>query len=169
MKRDVNIVLTGFMGAGKTTIGGVLGKKTGRSFFDTDVIIEECCHMSIKDIFAERGEGYFREVEKKVVLDVSGRKRCIIACGGGVVKNRDNMDSLRRNGIIVCLKADADTIISRVGNDINRPLIYGLTRPEVEKLMKEREPFYSTADIFVDTSHKSPEELSEEIISLCDL
>lgn len=164
-----NIVLTGFMGTGKTTLGKIISRKSGRRFFDTDVMIEEYCNMSIRDIFDSKGEVYFRETEKRIVSHVSKSSSCIIACGGGVVKNEENRKELKRNGIIICLKADADTIIERVGNDIGRPLIYGLSRGEVENLMKEREPFYNTADIFIDTSHDSPDTLSERIIKLCGI
>lgn len=166
---EKNIVLTGFMGTGKTTLGRIISEKTGRSFFDTDDMVEGYCHMNIREIFAICGEEYFREVERKMISQVSMNNGCIIACGGGAVKYKENMDALSRNSTIVCLKADAKTIISRVGDDYGRPLIFGLSVNKVQKLLEEREPYYNMADLFVDTSCDTPEALSQKIIELCSI
>lgn len=159
-----NIVLTGFMGVGKSTTGRIVAKKLGVQLLDTDEEIEKSCKMTISEIFAKYGEEKFREIETKVIKSLSEKRGCVISCGGGVVKSKTNMDYLKRYGKIVNLYASVDKIIQNIGDDTNRPLIYGKNRNEIEKLMQDREEFYKNCDLRIDVTMLSPDEAAEEII-----
>jgi len=161
-----NIVLIGFMGTGKTTIGKVVSEKLGYSFIDTDAEIEKECGIGISEIFNNMGEGYFRKIETEVIDKVSNYSKYVIACGGGAVKNEVNVTKLRFNGLIVCLKADADTIYRRVEAEKNRPLVYDRTKDDIAELMKEREQLYSVAEVCIDTSFDDPFIAANKIIEV---
>ena len=161
----MNIVLTGFMGVGKTTVGKILAQELKAEFIDTDEEIEKTYKMSIPDIFAKLGEEKFREFETEVVKNVSHKNRCIISCGGGVAKSEINMNFLRQNGKIVNLYASADKIIENIGNDANRPLIFGKSREEIINLMEEREQFYKNCHIRIDVTKLSAKDAADRIIS----
>jgi len=156
-----NIVLTGFMGTGKTTVGKLLAKKLNRTFFDTDDMIEKQLSASISDIFKSIGEKQFREYESHVVKLMSSMDSCVIACGGGVVLDKNNIDLLRKNGIIINLFASPKQILDRIGSQDHRPLIKKLLNPleGVKKLMDERKAAYSNCDIAVCTDGLTPEQI----------
>ncbi|RMF90114.1 MAG: shikimate kinase, partial [Methanobacteriota archaeon] len=118
-----NIVLTGFMGAGKSAVGKRLGSRLGMPVVDTDEIIEQETEMRISDIFAEFGEPHFREIERMVVEGVSELEGHIIITGGGVVLNPENMKLLRKNGVIVYLHATPEVLYERVKSETHRPLL----------------------------------------------
>lgn len=158
-----NIVLTGFMGTGKTTVGVLLAKKLGRRFIDTDNLIEEQENRRIIDIFAQDGEEYFRRVEKKVVETASAATNCVIATGGGVVLDAENRKALRQNGVIVNLCAPVDVILERTANG-GRPLLDNQTKAQVEARLKEREPYYADNDFSVDITGKNPIAVADSII-----
>lgn len=160
-----NIVLIGFMGTGKSTIGRVLSQRLGYRLIDTDAEIVRRCGREIHEIFNEKGEKYFREVESSIIDEVSKTDNVIIACGGGVVKNRDNVRKLKEKGFIVCLKADIDTIYKRVAYDGNRPLAGGKTKKDLQDLLNEREKLYESAYIFIDTTDIKPSEAADSIIN----
>ncbi|MDH4101265.1 MAG: shikimate kinase [Nitrospirota bacterium] len=148
-----NIVLTGFMGTGKSSVGRRLARKLGLKFVDTDDLITEQAGISIRAIFEEYGEEKFREVERKVVRKVSGETGLVIATGGGVVLNPDNIEDLRRNGIIICLTASPEKIMERTAGKDNRPLLNTEDRgKKVREMLEYRRPFYAKADVSVDTS-----------------
>ena len=115
-----NIVLIGFMGSGKTVVSKVLSKKLKMKIKDTDELIEKTTKLKIKEIFAKYGEEYFREIEKKVVSNVSKRKNIIISTGGGIVKNELNIKNLKKNGIVVYLKNSFLTSVKRLKNKKRR-------------------------------------------------
>lgn len=164
---DKNIVLIGFMGSGKTTVGTIAGRELCVKFMDTDDIIVDSSGMEIKDIFAQKGEGYFRLLEKEAVKTACRVSGCVISCGGGVVKNPENVRNLKENGIIICLKAGVDAIIERIGNDDTRPLIYKKSRDEIIKLMQQRKVFdNSAADAFIDTSDMDTIEVARSVIDI---
>jgi len=164
----MKIVLAGFMGTGKTSVGRELSEKLGCRFIDTDVLIEEKEGMTISRIFRENGEGYFREAERAVVEEVSKISDVIIATGGGVIKDIRNVTNLRRRGIIVCLHADPEIILKRVmAEDGTRPLL-DVEEPldEIKKLLAERLPLYEQADMSVDTNYITAEETADKIIEI---
>jgi len=161
-----NIILTGFMGTGKTYIGKLLAHRLKYKYIDTDEIIEHQTGMKIKDIFEKYGETYFRDLETKVVKKVSKLNNCVIATGGGIVLRKENMDELEKNGFIVNLKAKPETIYKRIKNNTDRPL---LNKPdpkkEIQKLLKIRKPYYERCNLSVETDKESPEEIIKFIIN----
>lgn len=160
-----NIVLTGFMGTGKTKVGKILAQRLGYTFLDADSIIEQEQKMSITEIFRQHGEPYFRDIESDVIRRLSERDRVVISTGGGAVLRQENMDNLRKKGIIVCLTASPETILRRTSNDNTRPLLQ-VEDPlkKIKELLEFRRPYYERSDIMVDTEGKSPIDVAEEII-----
>ncbi len=164
-----NIVLTGFMGSGKSTVGRALSKRLGMGIVDTDELIEERMCMSINDVFSRHGEPGFRDIERRVVAEVSKLEGRVIITGGGVVLNKENMANLRRNGFIVYLHARPEVIYERVKHHRHRPLL-NVDDPlkKIGELMEYRAPFYADNDISVDTSDKSAMEVVKEVIKALD-
>jgi 3-dehydroquinate synthase len=162
----MKIVLAGFMGTGKTSVGKELSEKLGYPFIDTDVLIEEREGMPISLIFKEKGEEYFRQVEAETVAEVSKKRDVVIATGGGVIKDKQNVANLRRRGIILCLTADPEIILKRVMLEGGKRPLLDVEEPlgEIKKLLSEREEFYRQADIFVKTDFITPDEAADEII-----
>lgn len=163
-KRD-NIVLIGMMGTGKTTVGARLAEETGYPLVDLDAVIAERAGCPIPQLFAERGEPYFRDLEAAVLKDVLVQKGIILATGGGAVLSKDNCLEMASCGWVVALKATLDEIVGRVGEDPGRPLLAGGARSRVEALLEERREAYDFAHVIIDTSGKSPEEVSAEILT----
>ena len=163
-----NVVLIGFMGTGKTSVGRLLAGRLGCAFHDLDKKIEEQHGMSIPAMFAEHGEPYFRAREKEAVRAAAGRTNLVIATGGGTVKDPENVALLRQNGILVALTADVDTILQRTASRGARPVLdqadAGERRAAVVRLLEERRALYEDADITVDTSGRSPLEVAEYIV-----
>jgi shikimate kinase len=163
-----NVVLIGFMGTGKTSIGRMLAARLGCAFHDLDRKIEEKHGTSIPAMFKEHGEAYFRAREKEAVRDAAGRSHLVIATGGGTVKDPENAELLRKNGVIVALTADVDTILMRTAARGSRPVLdqadAGDRRAAVVQLLEERRHLYEDADITVDTSGRSPLEVTEHIL-----
>lgn len=166
-KFSKNIILTGFMGTGKSSTGKVLASKMGWEFIDTDQRIVEKAGLSIPEIFDKFGETYFRELEKKVIKEVTSRSHLVIATGGGAIIDIENYEVMRANGIIICLTAEEDEIVKRV--DDSRPLLKGNRSERIRALMRERDTYYRRADFTVDTTGKSPYAVAEEIIDLLSL
>lgn len=163
----MNIVLIGFMGTGKSAVGRKLAKKLGMRYLDTDQMIEEREGCRIFKIFQEKGEEYFRQVESRLIREVALRDNCVIATGGGVVLREENMLALRKNGLIICLSADPETIWKRTENDQERPLLKCKDpKRRIEKLLKMRKPYYQKADFTIDTSRLTDEEVAERIIEV---
>ncbi|MBI2870099.1 MAG: shikimate kinase [Candidatus Omnitrophica bacterium] len=160
----MNIILIGFMGSGKTVVGKALAERLGRAFFDMDSIIEEEQGMTVAEIFRTKGEKFFRLWEAELARRMGEERDAVIACGGGVVLNRENLENLSRNGIVVCLDADLDTLVNRLKDMDDRPLLEGgETRKRVESLLAERQPFYDRIEFKVDTSGRSVDEVVDEI------
>ncbi len=164
------IVLMGFMGTGKSEVGRRLARRLGRDFFDTDRLIEERAGKSVSSIFAEDGEVTFRAMETDVVRDVAMRAEAVIAVGGGVVVNPVNTRTLRNAGsLMVHLTADLETILSRVGDANDRPLLGSDPRATITRLQAERGPIYAAAaDATVDTSGRPADDIVDEIRVLAE-
>jgi shikimate kinase len=161
------VALIGFMGAGKSSVGRVLAKKLEKSFVDIDKRIEKKAGKSVARIFAEDGEPAFRELEKAVTAGVARKTGQVIACGGGVVLDKTNMDALKQNAVIVYLKTSEGTIRKRVSSAKGkRPLLTGEKGiGAIAEMMALRRPFYEQgADITLDTSRLSIEATADKII-----
>ncbi|MBU1084685.1 MAG: shikimate kinase [Candidatus Omnitrophota bacterium] len=159
-----NIVIVGFMGTGKTTTAKILARKLGIEYISIDDIIEQKEGRSISDIFAELGEGHFRETEKRTIKEMSGGSAKVIDAGGGAVLDPDNMKELKTGGVVVCLWASPEVIYERVKNEEHRPLLKvedPLTR--IKELIEKRRPFYEKADLHIDTTDLSLEETTDKI------
>jgi shikimate kinase len=162
-----NITLVGFMGTGKTTVGRILARKLGYRFIDVDDEIEREQGVTISHIFSEMGEPYFRQLERGLIKTLSLKEGLIISAGGGAVVDERNIEAMKQGGALVCLTATPDEIMKRVGNSSNRPLLQ-VPDPmaKIMELLSKREPFYLKADIIVDTTMKTPEEVAGEVIRL---
>jgi len=167
MQMKKNIALVGFMGAGKTVVGKALARHLGMIFVDSDESIVEKERRSINDIFAKDGEPYFRKVEKEVIKEISQRDGLVIACGGGVVLDKDNMSNLHRNGVVIYLQTSADVIFERTKNYDHRPLL-NVENPkkQIEDILKTRAPFYSQAEYTIDTSKLTIDEVVNKILEI---
>jgi shikimate kinase len=160
-----NIALTGFMGTGKSEVGKALAKKLGYSFLDLDSEIEKKSGMKINDIFSRQGEEAFRDMESEAIRLVSDGDGLVISTGGGAVLRQENIDNLRKKGVVVCLSASPATIKHRLRGNANRPLLKvedPLAR--IKELLAIRQPYYDKADLIVDTENKSPFQIADEII-----
>jgi len=160
-----NFVLIGFMGAGKTAVGKELAKILGMKLIDVDTEIEKSGQITINEIFSQFGEPRFREIETAMIRRIAAGENLIISTGGGAVLKQENMDTLRENGVIVCLMASPETILKRTSTSNDRPLLKGENPLEkINQLLTFRKPFYEKADIMIDTENKTPLQIAEEII-----
>lgn len=161
-----NIVLIGFMGTGKTSTGRLLAARLGKAFIDIDRKIESECGASIAELFADKGEEFFREKERDVINRVSRLRNAVIATGGGAVMNEENMQKLRESGVVISLVASIATILERTGRRNSRPLLNRPDRAEyTTRLYSERYELYKKADLIVDTSDISPHQVVDIIVS----
>lgn len=162
---DRSIVLTGFMGTGKSAVAKRLCKLTGAEFIDTDDEIERIEGKKISDIFAERGEEYFRDRESEVIKSLAGKRGAIISLGGGAVIRRENIDILRKNAFVVRLKADIERVYKNIGgNTSSRPLLSGKTMEEAQKLLESREEAYKNCDWEIDVTYLEKEVTADKIL-----
>ena len=162
-----NIALIGFMGTGKTAVGKLLARKLDKQFIELDRLIERRAGKSIPEIFEEDGEITFRELEIDTIRDISKNRNSVIACGGGIVLNKINIDRLRESSIIIYLTASPETVLERTSTtkDI-RPLL-DVPDPalRIRELLEFRKPFYErAADITVNTSRLDTHTVAEQII-----
>jgi len=163
-----NVALIGFMGVGKTAVGEALTKKLNKEFVELDSLIERKAGKSIPEIFQQDGEIAFRELEIEVTKEISKGKNLIIACGGGIVLNKINIDRLRNESIIVYLTASPRVILKRVlNNGEERPLLKTPDKAlEIQELLRFRKPFYErAADIKINTSKLDIDSVVGQIIS----
>lgn len=163
---DYNIVLIGFMGSGKSTISRALSKVFAMEVIEMDQVIAEREGMSISEIFEVHGEEYFRNLETELLRELQNRKGVVISCGGGVPMRDENVVEMKKNGKVVLLTASAETILDRVKNNHDRPLLENnKTVTFISDLMtKRRDKYEAAADIIIQTDGKSEFEICEEII-----
>jgi len=150
-----SIALIGFMGTGKTVVGRALAERLGRKFVELDTLIARKAGKTIPEIFRQDGEVAFRELEIEAAREIAGKRNVVIACGGGIVLNKINIDRLRRECLIVYLTASPEVILKRTSTGRNdRPLLSTADRDiTVRELLEFRRPFYErAADITIDTS-----------------
>ncbi len=162
-----NIVLVGFMGTGKTTVGKLIAEETGMPLIDMDSIIEERAGKTINEIFAVEGEAHFRSLERELVKELAGGEKQIVSTGGGIVLNPDNIADFEKTGLVVCLLASAETVLDRVRHDTSRPLLAGDKEAKILDLLETRKPLYEAIAHKIDTTGRpSPEPTAKEIIDL---
>lgn len=162
-----NIVLSGFMGSGKTTVGRRLADLTGRRFVDTDLLIIKKAGMSIPEIFNARSERYFRELEREVCAETAAQQGLIIAAGGGALTFAENADVFKKSGDIVFLDVPLEVILGRLKNDTSRPL---LARPDREnaarELYEKRLPVYRSSAAYIVDASADAHTVAQNIIKL---
>ncbi|MDY6786376.1 MAG: shikimate kinase [Cyanobacteriota bacterium] len=163
--QGLNIFLVGMMGSGKSSVGRVLAEKLGYRFFDTDVLIERIAHRPIAEIFATEGEDYFRELETKVLNQLSVETRCAIATGGGMVLKPLNWSYLHY-GLIVWLDAPVELLATRLAEDTTRPLLNKSERSsQLQSLLDARRSLYRQADLQIAiAAEQTPAEICDRII-----
>lgn len=167
------VFLTGFMGVGKTQVGRILARQLGRCFLDTDRMVEQRTGRSIAEIFAAEGVAHFRQLERTCVLETCQHPDAVVALGGGAITCADNIAAVRRAGVLVCIKADVETIFARVRHRSHRPLLAGLDpqaqRAKIEALLRERAPFYDQAHIALYTTQaQTPEDTAGQLLNLLE-
>ena len=162
----LHLFLIGFMGAGKSSVAQALGRSLGWKVVEMDQHIAAREGMSIPDIFAQKGEPYFRACETALLKSFAQSEPCIVSCGGGVPMREENVQAMRACGTVVLLTARPEVILDRVKDDHNRPLLEGHKDiPYIAALMEQRRPKYeAAADLVVDTSDLSVEEVCRAIL-----
>ena len=163
---NYNIVLIGFMGAGKSTISDFLKNVFAMDVVEMDQIIAQRQGMSISDIFETYGEQYFRDLETNLLIEMQSRSNVVISCGGGTPMRECNVVEMKKNGRVVLLTAKPETILDRVKNNHDRPLIENnKTVPFIADLMEKRRTKYeAAADIIIETDGKNELEICEELV-----
>lgn len=153
------------MGTGKTEVGKALAKHLGFTYIDTDEIIEKMAGKSIPRIFSEDGEAHFRQLEKSVIQSLINLQHHIIATGGGAVIFDENIENMKRAGIVICLTASPEVIYERVKHDTHRPLLQ-VPDPQqrIRELLGQRQAQYQKADFSIDTTHLTIEEVIQNIL-----
>ncbi len=163
-ERPARVVLVGFMGAGKSTIGRRLARRVGYAFEDLDLRIEKRAGRTIAAIFEERGEAAFRALELEEARAVSALERVVVATGGGAFAQEGTREALQAGALTVWLQCSLESSLMRVPRDGSRPLAGN--REIMRALLAEREPSYRRADVAVDTSRRSPREVVDRIVEL---
>lgn len=165
----MNVVLIGYRACGKSTVGKLLAEKLKFIFLDTDSMIEDKAAMNIKKIIAGQGWDYFRAREKEAVQKLALKNKCVIATGGGVILDEDNINLLKKIGLIIWLNTPLADIVERLSEDAEKDGVrpqftdYNLAE-ETAMVLKERIPLYKkAADFVLDTSEKGVEQVMEEI------
>jgi shikimate kinase len=164
--RDIkNLALVGFMGTGKSTVGRIAAETLQFEFVDTDELIEAQTGMKIEEIFQQKGEPAFRELEKHAVETLAARQKLVISTGGGLLTDPANLASLRTHALVVCLWASPEIIWERVQGQTHRPL---LQSPDplgrIRELFAKRDPQYRQADVLIQTNRRAPKEVAQQVL-----
>jgi len=168
MMKSTCIILTGFMGTGKTAVGEALAKRLGYKFLDTDLMVEEETGKTITEIFDKEGEAAFRVHEKKMVKKALGKEKVVVATGGGAIVDPENLKLMKEKGFVVGLSSAPEVILERISKMDTRPLLKSDASKDrlkkIEALLSERSPYYREAQKIVDTTRKQVEETVDEIL-----
>ena len=163
----MNISLIGMMGSGKTCIGELLAKLLNMSFVDTDEQIIKTEKISINQIFAQKGETYFREIETATLKNILNFNNQIISTGGGIIKSDENLSLLKEKSVVFYLKASPDILFERIKNNKERPLLnVENMKDKIKTILQERISQYEKAQYIIVTDDKSPIEIANEIIGI---
>ncbi len=160
-----NIYLVGMMGSGKTAVAKLLGQRLGRTVIDLDDAIVASQRMSINEIFQKKGEPHFRKVEHAELRKASFVRSAIVATGGGIVIDDENISIMKETGVMIYLKASADALLSHLEGDTSRPLLKVTDpRAKLESLLAERRQQYEKADVVLETSTLGPQAIAEQVL-----
>ena len=159
----MNIFLTGFMGCGKSTIGELLASRLQWSFYDLDAQIETGMGKTVREIFTTVGETEFREREKLLLREITQKSRTVISLGGGTLLNRENIEVVKKSGILIWLNAPLGVLRKRLGNEDVRPLLDGVD--SLEYLYRNRIAGYENAQLEIDASGNNPGLIVDGIIN----
>jgi shikimate kinase len=165
-----NIVLGGFMGTGKSTVGRLLDSHLRRPFVDTDDLAKRRSGMSIRQMFALHGEPYFRGVERQVCQEVAGARGLVVATGGGALLDPASRAAFEAGGLIVLLTCERNALVARLEESARlgtRPLLGDDFATQVDRMLATREPVYSSFPLQVDTTNLGPKEVAERVLALC--
>ena len=168
MKLNKNLILIGYMAAGKSSIGQLLAKKLDLKFFDTDFIIERKKKMKIFEIFKKKGEPYFRNLEKKIILNLINKNNSVISLGGGAF-NEQVRKVAQKNNITIWLNWSSKTLIDRIKKSNKRPVASNLSNNQLKDLLINRSKIYSKANYKIDCENMEKKEIIEKIIQLLKL
>ncbi len=164
---DRNLVITGFMGTGKSAVGRTVAARLQREFVDTDQLIETRTGRSIPDVFAQEGEAHFRDLEAQVCRELSASRGMVIATGGWTLGSPDNRSTMEVGGLIVCLLADAPTLIQRVGSTQGRPMLKDAAwQSRLRNLLGSRQRAYLSIPLQVNTACLSVDEVADRVVAL---
>lgn len=163
-----NVYLIGFMGAGKSTVGRILGEALGMEFLDTDRLIVERTGLPIPEIFSRFGEEYFRTLEREVIEEITGKRGLVVALGGGAPMDDENWCRLQESGVTVYLRESPEVLAARLADDDTRPLLVGHSgearKERIRSLLASREPRYLEAEVVVECRGRRPEEIAADVL-----
>jgi shikimate kinase len=161
----VNIALIGFMGTGKTSVGRLVAEQLHFEYLDTDEVIQASTGRSITEIFTRDGEPAFRALEEKVVEELASRAKTVIATGGGLPVNPNNLARLKTHALVVSLWSSPEKIWERVRHQTHRPLLHDENpQAKIRELLATREPFYKQADVLLNTDLRSLREVAQQVV-----
>ena len=170
MKLNKNLILVGMMASGKSTIGRLLAKKLNLKFFDTDFIIEKKTKMRIFEIFEKKGESVFRNLEKKITLNLINKNNCVISFGGGAFINEIIRKAAKKKNTTIWLNWDLETLIDRIKKNNNkRPVASNLSNNELKDLLINRSKIYSKAKYKINCENMGKAEIVDSIIQMLKL
>lgn len=162
-----NIILVGFMGTGKSATAKIVARRLEREFVDMDAVIEIRAGKPISRIFREDGEAEFRRMERDLVVELSKKRNLVIAAGGGVVLNPDNVRDFQTSGVMICLNASPAVILQRLRDDDRRPLLeHGEKARRIAEILEQRRLLYESIPYQVDTTFLSPETTADRVIEI---
>jgi len=165
-----NIALIGFMAVGKSAIGRTLARKLRRRFVDLDRVIEKAEGSKVREIFEREGEAYFRQLEKQALATVLEANNQVIATGGGVILDDQNLQILREKALLIGLSAEMDVLLARAGDATKRPLLQGSNRREkIEILLRQRAARYAQAHVTIDTSNLTVDQVVKKIMGMLEV
>tara|TARA_Y100000591_G_scaffold103944_1_gene88387 strand:+ start:219 stop:731 length:513 start_codon:yes stop_codon:yes gene_type:complete len=166
MESKENLVFLGMMGSGKTSIGLIVSKKLKLNFFDIDQLIENDQQMKVAKIFEAKGEVFFREIEKKITLNILKNKKGVIALGGGAFINKSIKKEVLDNHLSVWLDWDSNTLINRIKNSKKRPLAFNLSKSELIEIINKRSTIYAKALYKINCNNLTKQEIAKKVVKL---
>jgi len=162
-----NIILTGFMGTGKSTVGRLVATKLKREFVDMDTLIEQRESRTITQIFAESGEPFFRQLEANLCRELAQQVGLVIATGGGALVPETNLRIMEDSGLVICLDCEPNTLWQRIGQSKNRPMLADQDQERfarLKTLLEQRTPAYARIKYHLDVTHLSPKEAAQRVL-----